>query len=138
MRSDAIDAHDQRRYEEALDHAFESIRGVSIDVGVMEGASDLEVVPLDAGWSDVGHWGALNEVSQADARGNVLIGHSAHCAIDAKDVTIHSERFTAVIGVEGIVVVNTEDATLVCDQSRAQDVRQVVDHLKRHQLEELT
>lgn len=134
---EAIAAKQDKTYEEALDLAFESIRGVSIDVGVMEGAREIEVIPLKVGWSDVGHWGALHEVSERDEQGNVFMGHPSHCAIDSRDVTIHSERFTAVIGLEGVVVVNTEDATLVCDQSRSQEVRQVIEHLSHHDLESL-
>lgn len=133
----AIESDSQSHYQHVLDQAFLKIKGVSIDVGVMEGADEIEVIPLDAGWSDVGHWGALSEVSELDAQGNVLEGHPDHITIDARDVTIHSQRLTAVIGLEQVVVVNTDDATLVCAQDRAQDVRLVVDCLKKKGITEL-
>lgn len=125
-----IQSANHSAYQAVLDQAFLNIQGVSIDVGIMEKAMNIEVIPLDVGWSDVGHWGALSEVRPLDAHQNVLLGHSDHFALDAQQVTVQSDRFTAVIGLDRIVVVNTEDATLVCAQDRAQDVRLVVDYLK--------
>lgn len=126
----ALMANDQDAYHQALTQAFFKISAVSIDVGIMEGADDVEVVPLSAGWSDVGHWGALDEISPIDPHGNLLIGHQDHIVVDAQHVTVHSERVTAIVGVDDIVVVNTDDATLVCHRERAQEVRQVVDQLR--------
>ena len=134
----AIEALDEAAYTEALDEAFMEIKGVSIDVGVMEGADELEVIPLRAGWSDVGHWGALSEVNPVDEHHNVLIGHPEHLALNSREVTVYSDRFTAVVGLEGVVVVNTDDATLVCARESAQDVRLVIERLRHKGLKELT
>lgn len=125
-------------YQQVLDQVFLKTKAVSIDVGIMEGAECIEVIPLEAGWSDVGHWGALHEVQPSDSKQNILLGHSEHFVLDASHVTIQSERFTALIGVEGVVVVNTDDATLVCAQDRVQDVRTVVEYLKQRGLKTLT
>lgn len=135
---DALERADLPQYSAALDHAFSQIRPISIDVGVMEGASQVEVIPLQAGWSDVGHWAAIEEISMVDEQSNILIGHPDHVSIDSTRVTIHSDRLTAVVGLKDIVVVNTVDATLVCHRDHAQSVRDVVEMLKKRGRGELT
>ncbi len=135
---EALAQHDLNRYQQVLDQAFLEIRAVSIDVGIMEGADHIEVIPLDVGWSDVGHWGALHEVHKADAQHNILLGHPKHLALDAQHITVQSEKFTAVVGIDDLVVVNTDEATLVCAQDRVQDVRSIVEYLKEQGLKNLT
>ena len=103
----------------------------------MEGAQGVEVVPLDAGWSDVGHWGALEEVSEPDERGCVTQGSAKHILLDAERVTISSDKLVAMLGVSDLIVVDTPDAILVCDRERAQEVRRVVEVLKERGRDEL-
>lgn len=109
--------------------AFSACPSESIDYAVMEKTEKAVVVPLDAGWSDVGAWSALMEVSGTDEMGNVIIGD-----VLAEDVTgsyLRSEhRMLAGIGLENLVVVETADAVLVADKSRVQDVKIIVDRLK--------
>ena len=133
----ALVENDDTLYQQTLDHAFETVKPISIDVGIMEAANNLEVIPLSAGWSDVGHWGALNEVYESDEQQNIVLGHPQNIIIDGQRVTLHSDRFTALIGVDDLVVVNTEDATLICSKDRVQDVRLIVDYLHRKQLDKL-
>ena len=134
----ALMGEDQTHYQQVLDRAFLNIKPVSVDVGIMEGAECIEVIPLEAGWSDVGHWGALHEVHPVDSQQNILLGHPEHLVLDACQVTIQSNKFTAVVGLDGLVVVNTDDATLVCAQDRVQDVRTIVEYLNQCGLKTLT
>lgn len=115
--------------------AFLACPGDSVDYAVMERVAEdasmkAVVVPLAAGWSDVGAWSSLWEISAHDSSGNVCIGDV--CAIDARDCMVISEhRLTAILGCTDLVAIETADAVLVAPKSRAQDVRNVVDWLKR-------
>jgi len=109
--------------------AFLSSPSDSIDYAVMEKTDRAAVVPLDAGWSDVGSWSALHDILEKDDDGNVfrgdVIGEGCrNCYISS------TSRLVAVVGAEGYVVVETPDAVLVMRQERAQDVKRVVDRLK--------
>jgi len=129
-------------YAAVLAEAFAELKSVSIDYGVMEHATTdpdlppMRVVPADFGWNDVGHWAAIADFAEADRDGNVVEGDAV--LIDTRDSIVHVTRGTAaVVGVEGLVVVSTEDAVLVCPRERAQDVRRVVDRLRRDGREDL-
>ncbi|MDN2566086.1 mannose-1-phosphate guanylyltransferase/mannose-6-phosphate isomerase [Aquibium sp. A9E412] len=98
----------------------------SIDYAVMEKTGAAAVVPLDAGWSDIGSWDALWEISDKDAAGNVLAGDVL--ALDARNSLVRADRrLVALVGVEDLVVVETPDAVLVADRARAQDVKKIVE-----------
>ncbi|WP_145497867.1 mannose-1-phosphate guanylyltransferase/mannose-6-phosphate isomerase, partial [Yersinia bercovieri] len=110
---------------------FETCPSESIDYAVMEKTAEAIVVPLDAGWSDVGSWSALWEVSHKDALGNAISGDSF--LSDTKNCYINTdEKLIAVIGVENLVIVNTKDAVLVVDKSKVQDVKKIVEYLKNN------
>ncbi len=115
--------------------AFESCPSDSIDYAVMEPLSGEDggraaVIPLDAGWSDVGAWSSLWDVMPHDERGNLLQGDVL--AEDTEgSLLIAESRLLATVGLRGLVVIETPDAVLVADKSRAQDVRRVVARLKR-------
>jgi mannose-1-phosphate guanylyltransferase / mannose-6-phosphate isomerase len=109
--------------------AFESCPADSIDYAVMEKTAEAVVVPLDAGWSDVGSWAALHEASEADGHGNVARGDVI--AEDSKGCYLYSEsRLLAVVGLEEHVVIETKDAVLVAPKDRVQDVKKLVFRLK--------
>jgi mannose-1-phosphate guanylyltransferase/mannose-6-phosphate isomerase len=109
--------------------AFESCPSDSIDYAVMEKTADAVVVPLDAGWSDVGSWAALHEASEADSRGNVARGDVI--AEDSAGCYLYSEsRLVAVVGLKDHVVIETKDAVLVAPKDRVQDVKKLVFRLK--------
>jgi mannose-1-phosphate guanylyltransferase/mannose-6-phosphate isomerase len=124
--------------------AFSNCPSDSIDYAVMEHLSDkLEqngpahgaVIPLDAGWSDIGSWSALERVSQPDVNGNVLDGDVF--AFDAKDSVVYADsRLVAAVGVKDIIVVETTDAVLVVSKEASQDVKQVVGWLQANGREE--
>ncbi len=110
--------------------AFAACRSDSIDYAVMEKTRDATVVPLDAGWSDVGSWSALHEASSADRAGNVT--HGDVIAEDTRNCYVYSsDRLVATVGLEDHVVVETKDAVLVAPRSRVQDVKRLVDRLKK-------
>jgi mannose-1-phosphate guanylyltransferase/mannose-6-phosphate isomerase len=109
--------------------AFGACRSDSIDYAVMEKTRDAVVVPLAAGWSDVGSWSSLHAAVGSDADGNVLRGDVI--AEDTRDSFVFSEsRLVATVGLEGHVVVETKDAVLVAPRGRVQDVKALVARIK--------
>ena len=115
-----------------IERLYPLIKGESIDYGVMERADAVLVIPASFGWSDVGSWSALPEVIEADDAGNVAIAVPELIAIDATDSLVYGNgKLAALVGVEGLIVVDTPDALLVCRQDRAQDVKKVVELLQQ-------
>ena len=113
-----------------LGSAFLDCPSDSIDYAVMEKTAKAAVVPLDAGWSDVGSWSALYDVLEKDADGNVARGDVV--LEGCKDsYVLSTSRLVAAIGLEGFVVIETADAVAVLPQSDAQSIKTVVDRLKR-------
>jgi mannose-1-phosphate guanylyltransferase len=110
--------------------AFSVVPSESIDYAVMEKTDSAVVVPLDAGWSDVGAWSSLWEVHAKDENGNVLEGDVI--AENTSNSLIHAtSRLVATVGLKDIVVVETKDAILVADKAQVQDVKKIVDRLKK-------
>ncbi|MFV8798912.1 mannose-1-phosphate guanylyltransferase/mannose-6-phosphate isomerase [Yersinia enterocolitica] len=109
---------------------FSTCPDESIDYAVMEQTSSAVVVPLDAGWSDVGSWSALWDVSNKDKLGNAVTGDTfLH---DTQNCYINTdEKLVAAVGVDNLVIVSTKDAVLVVDKSKVQDVKKIVEHLKQ-------
>lgn len=101
----------------------------SIDYAVMEKTQDAAVVPLDAGWSDVGSWSALWAVSDKDENGNAH--HGDVIEVDCHDTYAYGTRLIALVGLRDVVVVETDDAVLVGHRDRVQDVKEVVNRIKR-------
>lgn len=115
--------------------AFSACPDDSVDYAVMEKTHDAVVIPLDAGWSDVGSWSALWEVSKKDSAGNALTGDTF--LYDSRDCYINTdEKLVAAVGVENLVIINTKDAVLVVDRSKVQDVKKIVEHLKKNKRSE--
>lgn len=108
----------------------------SIDYAVMEKLGGISTLPLDCGWSDLGSWEALDEVLPKDAQGNT--GRGDRLAVDAGGNLLFADQGTiAVLGVEGLVVVRTGDAVLVCPKSRSQEVKRLVSELAARNREDL-
>lgn len=118
------------RLKKVLPKAFAKMPATSIDYGVAEKVSNISVVPVDCGWSDVGSFNALSEVRRLDAAGNVIEG-SASMVIDSTGcVVLGRDRPVAVVGMRDVVVVDAGDAVLVLPKDKSQDVRKVVEQLK--------
>ena len=118
------------REEEIVGEVYAAQKAVSIDYGVMEKAKNVLVVPGDFGWSDLGSWDALWEVSAKDENGNAVRG--SFIGIDAGNSLVHCPgKLVALVGVRDLLVVETEDALLICRRGRSQDVRKVVEILEK-------
>jgi mannose-1-phosphate guanylyltransferase/mannose-6-phosphate isomerase len=120
---------------------FEAIPSESVDYAVMEhcpgSAFPIQMVPLDAGWNDLGAWDAVWQVQPKDAQGNAHVGDVLHT--DSHNTLVHaSSRLVALVGVSDLVVVETPDAVLVASKSRSQDVKQIVNQLTAQKREEQT
>lgn len=98
-----------------------------IDIGIMEKATNRVVIPVDYGWSDVGSWQALAQLSNTDAHGNSF--STPGFSIDSRDNYVKTDKFAALIGVSGLCIIETDDAILVCPKSRSEEVKQVVDDI---------
>jgi mannose-1-phosphate guanylyltransferase len=120
---------------ETLHAIFPTLPQQTIDYGIMERAEDVAVLPVDIGWTDLGSWATLLDVLDADGQGNVVRGPGDVVAVDTSGSLIYTTagRLIATVGVEGLIIVDTEDALLICPQGRAQDVREIVDQLQNSQ-----
>ncbi|WP_276508829.1 mannose-1-phosphate guanylyltransferase/mannose-6-phosphate isomerase [Allostella humosa] len=108
--------------------AFAASPSISIDHAVMEHTGDAVVVPVEMTWSDLGSWQALWEITAKDGDGNAFSGDVV--ALDSRDCYVRGDkRLVALLGVEGISVVDTDDALIVMARERSQDVRRIVDLL---------
>lgn len=109
--------------------AFEACPEESVDYAVMEHTESAVVIPLDAGWSDVGSWSALWEIKSKDDQGNVTEGDVI--ALDSHNsLVIAKDRLVTTLGVDGLIVVDTPDALLVADKKHIQDVKRIVSTIK--------
>jgi mannose-1-phosphate guanylyltransferase len=125
----------KRTFPGVLAKVFPKMPATSIDYGVMEKAKNIAVLPGDFGWSDVGSFAAVQEVREADDRGNVIVGKNT-VVVDCEGcIVLGDERALAVVGMSGMVVVDSGDAVLVVPKDKSQDVRKVVDALKARRLE---
>lgn len=123
----------------AVEQIFPTLPAISVDHGVMEHLARLAVVPGDFGWSDIGSWQSAWELAEKDAHGNaapagtVLVGARENLVVDlrASEKSGLKKRVIALVGVEELVVVETDDALLVVPRSRSQDVKEVVEQLKK-------
>ncbi|MEX5686816.1 mannose-1-phosphate guanylyltransferase/mannose-6-phosphate isomerase [Pseudomonas silesiensis] len=101
----------------------------SVDYAVMEKTADAVMVPLDAGWSDIGSWSALWEVSEKNEQGNVFKGDVLDQ--NSRNTYVHADsRLVATVGLEDLVIVETKDAILVAHKDHVQDVKKIVEQLK--------
>ena len=114
---------------EVIQSVYPTIPSISVDYGIMEKSSDVLVISGDFGWNDVGSWENMDVIYDEDENGNILVGNQVN--IDTKNTISYSKkRLITTVGVENLIIVETEDAILVCDKSRAQDVKLIVDQLK--------
>jgi mannose-1-phosphate guanylyltransferase len=122
-------------FESNLEQAYGIIRSVSIDYGVMEKAKDVRVLKGDFGWNDVGSWDEVFRIAAKDEKGNHIAGKAI--SINSTDSYIHSSgRLIATVGVKDLIIIDTNDALLICRRGESQDVKEVVDYLRRKQMNE--
>ncbi len=116
--------------EEQVAKAYSAISSQSIDYGVMEKSDKVQMVPADIGWSDVGSWSALPDVSETDEQDTVVTNCASYINIDSRGCIVSGNGgVVATVGVNDLIVVSTGDALLICPKDRAQDVKKVVEKL---------
>ena len=123
------DAMGSESEKETINEVYPTIPSISIDYGIMEKSDKVKVISAEMGWNDVGSWDNLGVLYDADENGNVFAGD--HLAIDTKDcITYSKKRLISTVGVSNLIIVETDDAIMVCDKNRAQDVKLLVEQLK--------
>ena len=119
-----------------LERIYPSLDSISVDYGILERLDEALVMPVDFGWNDVGSWDTLGSIFPADDNGNIL--KAEHLGIDTKESIIYGgKKLIATIGIYNTVIVDTDDALLICSRERSQDVKYIVDHLREHGKTEL-
>lgn len=108
---------------------YPTLDSISVDYGIMERTDNALVIPGDFGWNDVGSWDALGAVFSSDEQGNII--KADYVGVNTKECIIYGDKkLVATVGINNIVVVDTEDAVMICAKDKAQDVKYIVDKLK--------
>ncbi len=116
--------------KEDLSRLWHKLPCISIDYAIMEKTRKMAMLPADCGWIDLGSWEAVAEVAKKDKDGNVFRGK--HIDIGSKNTLVGSdERLIATLGLDNAIVVDTQDALLVCRKNMSQDVKKIVQLLKQ-------
>ena len=122
-------------YYTHLEKIYRQIRSFSIDYGVMEYAKNVSVLKCEFGWNDVGSWDEVYNLSPKDKNGNTIIENGL--TMDCKNCYIDSDSdLIAVLGVDDLVVVKSENSILICKKDKTQDVKELVDKIKRKELDQ--
>jgi mannose-1-phosphate guanylyltransferase len=118
--------------ENVLEKEYDKAENTQIDIAISEKVNNLAVIPGDFGWSDIGDWNILYEVSPKDHNKNVVIGEKLQfLSVNASNNLIEvNDKLVAIVGLSDLVVVETEDAILICHKNKTQDVKKVVEKLK--------
>ena len=127
-------------FENSLKRVYEKLESVSFDYGIMEKTqADISVVPCECGWSDVGSWASLYDLrsNDHDDRGNLFDGDTILVDCENNFISGMSERLVACLGLKNCVVIDTNDALLIADINRSQDIRRIVEELKKKKREDL-
>lgn len=112
-----------------IEEQFKAFKSESIDYGIMERASDIYTFPGNFGWDDVGSWLALERINKTNEDGNVVVGNVI--TVHSRNNIIQGEKkLISTVGIDNLIIVDTEDAILICSKERAQDVKMVVGNLK--------
>lgn len=115
---------------QVLEEIWATVENETIDVGIMEKAEEVAVIPMDIGWSDVGSWATLTDILPRDREDNVVVG-GEHIGVDTTGSLLYgTKRLIATVGLKDMIVVDTDDVVLVCPKDRAQDVKDLVTKLR--------
>lgn len=113
-----------------IDRQFVKLNPISIDYAILEKTKKMLVLPTDLGWADVGHWRSVQEMSARDKNGNVVNSESLLIESENNLMLSKNKKFVAALGVKDLVVVETNDAILIINKNRTQDVKKIVAHLR--------
>lgn len=123
---EAIGGEEQER---VLQQEFYAFQSESIDYGIMEKAKNIYIIPGTFGWDDVGSWLAVGRIKSSNEFGNVIDGNVV--AVNTKNSIIQgNKKLIATVGLEDLIVVDTEDALLICDKNSAGDIKKVLENLR--------
>ncbi|MEX1029326.1 MAG: mannose-1-phosphate guanylyltransferase [Paenibacillaceae bacterium] len=121
--------------KEIIRNEFYKMPDQSIDYGIMEKADNIYVIPCLFGWDDVGSWTALERINDLDENGNVIRGNILN--LDTKGCIIESNgKLIATLGISDLIIVETEDVTLICSKDKAQELKSLIKELKIQKLEQ--
>ncbi|MBQ7582055.1 MAG: mannose-1-phosphate guanylyltransferase [Lachnospiraceae bacterium] len=123
------EAYEKGNGEEALMRIFPTFPSISIDYGVMEKSQNIYTVPGTFGWDDVGSWLAVERIKKSNESGNIVDGNVI--TINTKNCIIQADgKLIATVGLKDLIIVDTEDATLICDKETTADIKKVLENLK--------
>ena len=115
--------------QNVLEQEFEAFHSESIDYGIMEKAQNIYILSGSFGWDDVGSWLAVERIRQSNEFGNVITGNAV--TVDTKNTIIEgSKKLIATVGIEDLIIVDTEDALLICEKDSAGNIKKVLENLK--------
>lgn len=122
-------AIDTSAEQEVLERIFPTFPSISIDYGIMEKSENIYTIPGNFGWDDVGSWLAIERIKKSNENGNIIAGNvlsisTENCIIEGND------KLIATIGLEDLVIVDTEDAILICDKAKTADIKKVLETLR--------
>ncbi|AEF17809.1 Mannose-1-phosphate guanylyltransferase [Thermoanaerobacterium xylanolyticum LX-11] len=127
---------DSDEIEKILYEEYSKLESISIDYGIMEKAKNVYVVPGDFGWDDVGSWTSIERLYEKDENGNVIKGNVV--SVDTKKCIITgSDKLIATLGIEDVIIVDTEEALLICSKDKSQNAKEVFKELKEKNSEYL-
>lgn len=117
------------QFNEVLEKEFDTMPSESVDFGIMEKADNIYTIPGSFGWDDVGSWLAVERINDTDENNNYIEGNV--CVSDIKNTTVcGGKRLIATVGVNNLIIVDTDDAVLICDKNSTQDVKKIISQLK--------
>ncbi|AZR73785.1 mannose-1-phosphate guanylyltransferase [Anoxybacter fermentans] len=123
-----------KKEEEVLKEEYSTFIPISIDYGIMEKASEVYMVLASFVWDDMGNWAALERIMKSDKDGNIVMGF--HLGYDTKNCIIsNNDKFIATLGIENLIIIETEDVILICNKNRAQEVKDLRELIKSKSLD---
>ena len=126
-----------KNYQNALESAYQKISSISIDYGIMERASQVMLIKGKFLWSDVGSWLALEDIWKKDANGNTVKGKPVVAVQSSNSIVYSPKKIIALVNVDDLVIVDTDDALLICSKDKTQDVKKIVELLENQNLTRL-
>lgn len=128
-------AMDTDHEEKVLIEEYTRLDSISIDYGVLEKVDSIYVLPGDFGWDDVGTWTSLERIHQPDEDGNVIRGNIL--SVDTKKCIIDgSDKLIAIMGLQDVIVVDTDDVTLICSKDKAQNIKDLLHEVRKRNMED--
>lgn len=122
-------------FNNKLANVYGKLRKISIDYGIMEKSHNVYLTRGEFSWSDVGSWEEVYQLSEKDENGNAIIG-KVFTEMTVDSYIYSPDKFTSVIGVDNLIIINSDNALLICRRDQSQDVKKIVDHLKINKLTE--